>query len=57
MLVNGTAGGAQLMVQGVYGAYFTKLNIMWSRNVRSGTRLRHHPIIEVILVSPCDVYR
>ncbi|KAG7098607.1 hypothetical protein E1B28_000530 [Marasmius oreades] len=36
---------------GVYGAYFSKLNIRWSRYVRSGTWLRSHPIAEVLLVT------
>jgi chloride channel 3/4/5 len=38
-------------LQGVYGAYFSKLNYRWSRDVRGGTWLKAHPIAEVILVS------
>lgn len=37
--------------KGVYGAYFSKLNILWSRHVRNGTWLRSHPVAEVLLVS------
>ena len=36
---------------GVYGAYFSKLNYLWSREVRGKTWLKTHPIIEVLLVS------
>ncbi|EJD03208.1 clc channel [Fomitiporia mediterranea MF3/22] len=36
---------------GVYGAYFSKLNIRWSRRVRNGTWLKSHPIAEVLLVT------
>ncbi|KIJ18677.1 hypothetical protein PAXINDRAFT_70564 [Paxillus involutus ATCC 200175] len=36
---------------GIYGAYFSKLNYRWSRDVRNGTRLKSHPVIEVILVT------
>ncbi|KAJ8591190.1 hypothetical protein M405DRAFT_735538 [Rhizopogon salebrosus TDB-379] len=36
---------------GVYGAYFSKLNYRWSRDVRGGTWLKAHPIAEVILVT------
>ncbi|EGN99742.1 hypothetical protein SERLA73DRAFT_88360 [Serpula lacrymans var. lacrymans S7.3] len=36
---------------GVYGAYFSKLNYRWSRDVRGATWLRTHPIAEVILVT------
>ncbi|KAH8119432.1 clc channel [Phellopilus nigrolimitatus] len=35
---------------GVYGAYFSKLNIRWSRYVRK-TWLKTHPVAEVILVT------
>src|SRR5882724_3005123 len=37
--------------QGVYGAYFSKMNYWWSKNVRGGTWLRNHPISEVLLVN------
>ncbi|KAE9411425.1 hypothetical protein BT96DRAFT_961329 [Gymnopus androsaceus JB14] len=36
---------------GVYGAYFSKLNSRWSRDVRNGTWLKNHPVIEVLLVT------
>lgn len=36
---------------GVYGAYFSKLNYRWSRDVRGGTWLKSHPVAEVILVT------
>nr|XP_019044593.1 voltage-gated chloride channel [Kwoniella bestiolae CBS 10118]OCF23523.1 voltage-gated chloride channel [Kwoniella bestiolae CBS 10118] len=36
---------------GVYGAVFARLNIIWSREVRGGTWLKKHPIIEVALVT------
>ncbi|KAG1900670.1 chloride channel [Suillus fuscotomentosus] len=36
---------------GVYGAYFSKLNYRWSRDVRGGTWLKAHPVAEVILVT------
>jgi chloride channel 3/4/5 len=37
-------------LQGVYGAYFSKLNYRWSRDVRNRTWLKSHPVIEVLLV-------
>ena len=36
--------------QGVYGAWFSKLNYRWSKNVRNTTWLKTHPVWEVILV-------
>ncbi|KAJ7084448.1 chloride channel [Mycena belliarum] len=36
---------------GVYGAYFSKLNYRWSRDVRNATWLKTHPIAEVMLVT------
>ncbi|KAF5370652.1 hypothetical protein D9758_001997 [Tetrapyrgos nigripes] len=36
---------------GVYGAYFSKLNFRWSRDVRNATWLKTHPIVEVLLVT------
>lgn len=36
---------------GVYGAYFSKLNYRWSRDVRGGTWLKAHPVAEVVLVT------
>lgn len=35
---------------GVYGAYFSKLNYRWCRDVRDKTWLKDHPIAEVLLV-------
>jgi chloride channel 3/4/5 len=37
--------------QGVYGAYFSKLNHYWSKHIRNQTFLRAHPLLEVLLVS------
>ncbi|KAJ7579113.1 chloride channel [Mycena floridula] len=36
---------------GVYGAYFSKLNYRWSRDVRNATWLKQHPILEVLLIT------
>ncbi|KAF8556363.1 hypothetical protein OG21DRAFT_1437153 [Imleria badia] len=36
---------------GIYGAYFSKLNYRWSRDVRSKTWLKTHPVLEVVLVT------
>ncbi|KZT71831.1 hypothetical protein DAEQUDRAFT_749819 [Daedalea quercina L-15889] len=36
---------------GVYGAWFSKLNFWWSRDVRNATWLKTHPIAEVFLVT------
>ncbi|KAG8970900.1 hypothetical protein FRC05_011668 [Tulasnella sp. 425] len=36
---------------GLYGAYFSKLNYRWSRDVRNGTWLKAHPVVEVVLVT------
>ncbi|OSD06985.1 hypothetical protein PYCCODRAFT_1431167 [Trametes coccinea BRFM310] len=36
---------------GVYGAWFSKLNYRWSRDVRNATWLKRHPVVEVILVT------
>lgn len=36
---------------GIYGAYFSKLNYAWSKNIRNGTWLRSHPMTEVILIT------
>ncbi|KAJ6593967.1 clc channel [Mycena capillaripes] len=36
---------------GLYGAYFSKLNYRWSRDVRNATWLKSHPIAEVMLVT------
>ena len=39
------------VIGGVYGAYFSKLNYRWSRDVRNATWLRFHPVAEVLLVT------
>jgi TRAP-type mannitol/chloroaromatic compound transport system permease large subunit len=36
---------------GVYGAYFSKLNYLWSKHVRNKTWLKTHPTAEVLLVT------
>lgn len=36
---------------GVYGALFCKANIWWTRNIRNGTSLKRHPILEVALIT------
>ncbi|KAI0301011.1 chloride channel [Multifurca ochricompacta] len=36
---------------GVYGAFFSKLNYRWSRDVRNKTWLKDHPIAEVLLIT------
>ncbi|KAM0793320.1 hypothetical protein ACM66B_000778 [Microbotryomycetes sp. NB124-2] len=36
---------------GLYGAIFCKSNAWWTRNVRNGTFLKAHPIVEVALVT------
>ncbi|KAF8070501.1 chloride channel [Lyophyllum atratum] len=36
---------------GVYGAYFSKLNYSWSKNIRNKTWLKSHPIAEVLLIT------
>ncbi|KAL1701528.1 chloride channel [Schizophyllum commune] len=36
---------------GVYGAYFSKLNVRWAKYVRNGTWIKNHPIIEVLLTT------
>jgi chloride channel 3/4/5 len=35
----------------VYGAYFSKLNYRWSRDVRNRTSLGKHPVSEVVLIT------
>lgn len=37
-------------LQGVYGAVFSRLNILWAKTVRQGTWVKNHPIVEVFLV-------
>lgn len=34
----------------MYGAVFSRLNILWAKNVRQGTWVKDHPIVEVLLV-------
>ncbi|CAL1706418.1 unnamed protein product [Somion occarium] len=36
---------------GLWGAYFSKLNYRWSRDVRNKTWLKAHPLLEVCLVT------
>ncbi|KAG9098568.1 hypothetical protein FRC06_006214 [Ceratobasidium sp. 370] len=36
---------------GLYGAYFSKLNYRWSRDVRNKTWMKKHPVAEVALVT------
>ncbi|PWY96911.1 hypothetical protein BCV70DRAFT_234218, partial [Testicularia cyperi] len=36
---------------GLYGAYFTKLNMFWARNVRAKTWMAKRPILEVIMIT------
>ncbi|KAH9485429.1 H(+)/Cl(-) exchange transporter 5 [Psilocybe cubensis] len=39
------------VIGGIYGAYFSKLNYHWSKNVRNKTFLASHPIVEVLLIT------
>lgn len=36
---------------GLYGALFNKANLAWVKNVRNGTSLKKHPMLEVALVA------
>ncbi|KIM40078.1 hypothetical protein M413DRAFT_446233 [Hebeloma cylindrosporum] len=36
---------------GLYGAYFSKFNYYWSKNIRNRTFLSRHPIVEVLLIT------
>ncbi|EIN11917.1 hypothetical protein PUNSTDRAFT_61841 [Punctularia strigosozonata HHB-11173 SS5] len=36
---------------GIYGAYFSKLNFRWSRDVRNRTWMKTHPVFEVLLIT------
>ncbi|TIB66930.1 hypothetical protein E3P77_01929 [Wallemia ichthyophaga] len=36
---------------GIYGAYFSKFNIWWGKNVRMRTAVKSHPIVEVVLIT------
>lgn len=42
---------SRTLVKGIYGAYFSKLNYSWSRDVRSNRWFKKHPVLEVVLVS------
>lgn len=39
------------VIGGVYGAFFSKLNYRWSRDVRNKSWLRTHPVAEVLLIT------
>ncbi|KAE8220501.1 hypothetical protein CF319_g5988 [Tilletia indica] len=36
---------------GIYGAYFTKLNMFWARNVRAKTWMAKYPVAEVLMIT------
>ncbi|TIB83245.1 hypothetical protein E3Q06_02990 [Wallemia mellicola] len=36
---------------GLYGAYFSKFNIWWGKNVRMQSIVKSHPIIEVVVIT------
>ncbi|KZO95441.1 hypothetical protein CALVIDRAFT_516238 [Calocera viscosa TUFC12733] len=36
---------------GIYGAYFSRLNFLWSKHIRNKTWLKSHPAAEVFLVT------
>lgn len=40
---------------GVYGALFTKLNMLWSKRVRATTWMARHPLYEVIMITVLSV--
>lgn len=40
---------------GLYGAFFTKLNIIWSKQVRAKTWMAHYPLLEVVLVTTLTI--
>lgn len=40
---------------GVIGAYLSRANAWWAKNVRAGTSIRRHPIIEVLLVTSVTI--
>lgn len=40
---------------GVYGALFTKLNMIWSKRVRAKTWMSSHPLYEVIMITTISV--
>ncbi len=42
-------------IQGVYGAYFSKLNYRWGRHIRNGTWLKSYPVVEVVLVGVATI--
>ncbi|KAI0798443.1 chloride channel [Irpex lacteus] len=39
------------VIGGVWGAFFSKLNIRYTRRIRNGTWLGRHPMVEVFLVT------
>lgn len=45
------------ILQGVYGAWFSKLNYRWSKEIRNKTWLKSHPVAEVVLVLQCLAHR
>ena len=51
LLPTKAAGADPRATQGVYGAIFSRLNILWSKHIRQGTWIKSHPIVEVFLVS------
>ncbi|KAN0061253.1 hypothetical protein ACQY0O_006099 [Thecaphora frezii] len=40
---------------GLYGAYFTKLNMAWAKRVRAKTWMARHPILEVVMITVVSV--
>jgi chloride channel 3/4/5 len=40
---------------GLYGAFFTRLNVIWSTRVRSRTWMARHPVYEVALITIISV--
>ncbi|UZJ54253.1 hypothetical protein CBS101457_003573 [Exobasidium rhododendri] len=40
---------------GLYGAFFTRLNVIWSTRVRSKTWMAKHPVYEVVLITVISV--
>lgn len=38
---------------GLYGAWFCRANIWWTKRIRNGTFLKSHPIAEVALITVC----
>lgn len=40
---------------GLYGAFFTRLNVIWSKNVRAKTWMARHPLLEVVMITVISV--